>query len=342
VPGTTEQAGAPEQIVTASPGPVALVGSGEYLDVMVDVDRSLLAGRPPRAVFLPTAAAEEGEDRVRYWLELGGRHFQRLGVEPVPLPVLTREDASREELAALVQGAGLVYLSGGNPGYLASTLRGTLVWEAIVAAWHLGASLAGCSAGACALSYAAEDVRAARAARTAGTSPARVAGTSPARVAGTSPARVAGTSPARVAGTSQADRVGGTSQADRAARTTRAEGAARVTRTEGGSGSGRFEAETTSQEPTGLAVIRDVAVIPHYDRMAIWIPDFAERYLARVPPEVTVIGVDEDTAIVTTGDTHPGFRVFAVAGRQSAWVIDRDTHRTEYPAGSTLSVPAHS
>jgi cyanophycinase len=285
VPGTTEQAGAPEQIVTSSPGPVALVGSGEYLDVMVDIDRS------PRAVFLPTAAAEEGEDKIRYWLELGGRHFQRLGVEPVPLPVLTREDASREELAALVEGAGLVYLSGGNPGYLASTLRGTLVWEAIVAAWRRGAALAGCSAGACALSYAAEDVRAARAARVA--------------------------------------------------RTSAAEPGAHVTRGDGGGGD-RFEPETSSQDPTGLAVVREVAVIPHYDRMALWIPDFAERYLARVPPEVTVVGVDEDTAIVTTGDAHPGRRDFVVAGRQSAWVIDRDAHRTEYPAGATLSIPSHS
>ena len=42
------------------PGPIALVGSGEFLPVMEDVDRGLLAGRPPRAAFLPTAAGEEG------------------------------------------------------------------------------------------------------------------------------------------------------------------------------------------------------------------------------------------------------------------------------------------
>jgi cyanophycinase len=250
---------------------VALVGSGEYLEVMVDVDRSLLAGRPPRAVLIPTAAAEEGEERVRYWLDLGGRHFERLGVEPVPLPVLTREDASREELAALVTGAGLVYLSGGNPGYLAAALRGTLVWQAIVTTWRGGAALAGCSAGACALSYAAEDVRAARAARAAG--------------------------------------------------------------------SGASGTESPWHEPSGLAVIPEVAVIPHYDRMSQWVPDFADRYLAQLPPEVTVVGVDEDTAIVTAGDAPEGLRKFTVAGRQSAWVIDPGGQRTEYPSGSTLSVP---
>ena len=44
-----------------SPGPLALVGSGEYLPVMADVERMLLAGRPPRYVQIPTAAAPEGE-----------------------------------------------------------------------------------------------------------------------------------------------------------------------------------------------------------------------------------------------------------------------------------------
>jgi cyanophycinase len=139
------------------PGPVGLVGSGEFLDVMVPVDTELLAGRPQRAVFLPTAAAEEGSERVRYWVELGTAHYRDMGVEPVPLEVLTREDAERSDLAAKVAGAGLVYLSGGNPGYLAHSLAGTAVWQAILDTWHSGAALAGCSAGACALSRIADD-----------------------------------------------------------------------------------------------------------------------------------------------------------------------------------------
>jgi len=126
---------------------------------MAPIDRSLLEGRPRRAVFLPTASALEGPDRVRYWTDLGTKHFTGLGVEPVALPVLDRNDADSEDLAALVAGAGLVYLSGGNPGYLADTLAGTKVWEAIVAAFSTGAALAGCSAGACALSRVAQDLR---------------------------------------------------------------------------------------------------------------------------------------------------------------------------------------
>ncbi|MFZ2058792.1 MAG: Type 1 glutamine amidotransferase-like domain-containing protein [Acidimicrobiales bacterium] len=138
-------------------GPVALVGSGEFLDVMVPVDAELLAGRPQRAVLLPTASAEEGPERVRYWIDLGTAHYAAMGVEAVPLEVLDREDAERPELASKVAGAGLVYLSGGNPGYLAHTLAGTGVWKAILEAWRSGAALAGCSAGACALSRVADD-----------------------------------------------------------------------------------------------------------------------------------------------------------------------------------------
>jgi cyanophycinase len=140
-------------------GPVALVGSGEFLELMQPIDAGLLAGRPQRAVFLPTAAAEEGEARVDYWIDLGRAHYESMGVEAVGLRVLTRADAEREDLAAEVAGAGLIYLSGGNPGYLADTLRHTAVWRAIWSEWQAGAALAGCSAGAGALTTVAPHVR---------------------------------------------------------------------------------------------------------------------------------------------------------------------------------------
>ena len=66
------------------------------------------------------------------------------------------------DLAGHIAGAGLVYLSGGNPGYLVETLRGTRVWGAVLANWDRGAVLAGCSAGAIALTSRADDVRAKR------------------------------------------------------------------------------------------------------------------------------------------------------------------------------------
>ncbi len=133
------------------PGPIALVGSGEFLPVMEDVDRRLLAGRPARVVFLPTAAAPEGPERLDYWVQLGLEHYRRMGVEADALLVLDASDANRSELAARIDGAGLVYLSGGNPAYLTDTLRDSAVWRSIVIAWESGAALAGCSAGAIAL-----------------------------------------------------------------------------------------------------------------------------------------------------------------------------------------------
>ena len=145
--------------MTSRPGPVALVGSGEYLPVMAEVERLLLAGRPPRFVQLATAAAPEGQQSLARWHELGRASAERLGVTQVVVPVVDRVSADDPELAGLVAGAGLVYLSGGNPPFLASTLLGTKVWAAIEAAWRGGAALAGCSAGAMALTGQVPDIR---------------------------------------------------------------------------------------------------------------------------------------------------------------------------------------
>jgi cyanophycinase len=132
-------------------GPLALVGSGEYLESMVTVEAHLLHNRPPKYVQLATAAHNDGPDRVAYWHELGRQQAERLGVTQVVVPVSTREDAERDDYAALIEGAGLIYLSGGDPHYLASTLKDTAVARAIFDAWHNGSALAGCSAGAMAL-----------------------------------------------------------------------------------------------------------------------------------------------------------------------------------------------
>ena len=57
-------------------GQIALLGSGEYLPVMDDVDRYLLEncgadGRKPRVVCLPTAAGREGDASVTRWSKMG-------------------------------------------------------------------------------------------------------------------------------------------------------------------------------------------------------------------------------------------------------------------------------
>lgn len=146
------------------PGLVALVGSGEYLPVMASLEAdwlrvALLTGRPARYVQIPTAAAPEGEASLARWVALGVEQATRLGVESIPVVVRDRTEADDDTLAALIEGAGLIYLSGGSPVYCASTLRGTRVWAAVLAAWRGGASLAGCSAGAMSLTSWVPDLR---------------------------------------------------------------------------------------------------------------------------------------------------------------------------------------
>ena len=103
---------------------------------MADIEAGLLAGRPPRYVQLATAAVPDGPAVVERWHNLGIAQAERLGVEPVVVPVNDRADAESPAMAAQIAGAGLVYLSGGDPAYLADTLRDTAVWAAIVDAWR--------------------------------------------------------------------------------------------------------------------------------------------------------------------------------------------------------------
>ena len=145
--------------MTTHAGPIALVGSGVYLPVMTEVVGSLLAGRAPRYVQLATASAPEGDEVLAKWHRLGREQAERLGVEQIVVDVRTREDAESRRWVEAIEGAGLIYLSGGNPAYLAETLRQTAVWHAIVRAHEQGAALAGCSAGAMALSSWAPRMR---------------------------------------------------------------------------------------------------------------------------------------------------------------------------------------
>jgi cyanophycinase len=129
---------------------LALVGSGEFLPVMEPVDRELLSRlrKTPRVVCLPTAAGQEGPERIDYWSRLGVGHFSRLNAEVETLPVIDRASANDEVFADTVAGANLVYFSGGKPNYLYDTLKESLVWKAILKVLAEGGVLAGCSAGA--------------------------------------------------------------------------------------------------------------------------------------------------------------------------------------------------
>ncbi len=134
-----------------NPGPIGLVGSGEFLSCSDVIDRALLervTGRSRRAVIIPTGAGREGPTSVGSWLDKGVAHFDRLGLDPVPLPVIDRIGADDPTNADRIGDASIIYFSGGDPAYLVETMRGSAVWTAVVQAWLDGAALAGCSAGA--------------------------------------------------------------------------------------------------------------------------------------------------------------------------------------------------
>ncbi len=235
-------------VAPAGPGPLALVGSGEYLPQMADIEAGLLEGRPPRYVQLATAAVPDGPTVVARWHRLGTEQAARLGVEPVLVAVDDRSDADNPALAAQITGAGLVYLSGGHPAYLADTLRDTAVWTAIVAAWRAGSALAGCSAGAMALSSHVPSFR----------------------------------NPGK----------GGT---------------------------------------VGLGLLPHLRIIPHFDAFAARVPDLLSRVLQPYDPAVTVIGVDEDTALVG------GPYRWTVRGRGSGWRLTPDGPE-ELPGGTSITI----
>jgi cyanophycinase-like exopeptidase len=138
-------------------GSLALVGSGEYLPAMASFEQSLIDdgiknGKRAIYVQIPTAAGQESDDRLEYWKQLGKTQADRLGVDSIFLPIFTREDANNPEYATLIHNSALIYMSGGDPHYLAETLMDTPLWSAIEQNWRTGTSLAGCSAGAMVLS----------------------------------------------------------------------------------------------------------------------------------------------------------------------------------------------
>jgi cyanophycinase-like exopeptidase len=234
---------------TSGPGPLALVGSGEYLPQMADIEAALLAGRPARYVQLATAAVPDGPSVVERWHNLGIDQAKRLGVEAIILPVNDRAGADNAAIAEQIAGAGLIYLSGGNPAFLADTLRDTAVWEAIVEAWKVGAALAGCSAGAMAMTSWIPSLR--------------------------------------------HPRQGGTN---------------------------------------GLGLLPHLRVIPHFDFFASKVPDLVTRFLLPHDPAITVLGIDEETALVG------GPKEWTVQGRQSAWRLTSEG-REELPAGTMIVTP---
>jgi cyanophycinase len=149
-------------MLTAMPGAVALVGSGEFLPAMTEFDVGLLdaTGRArPRVAILPTASWPDGEAAFNRWASMGVAYFSGLGAEVEPVLVRDRLDADDAAHVQAIGEADLIYLSGGKPGHLSTTLDGSAIGRAICEAHERGAVIAGCSAGAMVLAERHFDFR---------------------------------------------------------------------------------------------------------------------------------------------------------------------------------------
>lgn len=134
-------------------GLVALLGSGEYLPVMKEIDRYILDRsvsdiRKPRVVCIPTAAGMEGDESIERWMRMGQEYFSTLGADVRALHITNHQEADEQQFAEQILQADLIYFSGGNPAYLYESFRETRGWEAVLSATDRGAAFAGCSAGA--------------------------------------------------------------------------------------------------------------------------------------------------------------------------------------------------
>jgi cyanophycinase-like exopeptidase len=77
---------------------------------------------------------------------------------------------------------------------------------------------------------------------------------------------------------------------------------------------------------SAMNVAAGIAILPHFDRMRSIVGDEAfARITASAPAGITLIGVDEDTALVRIDDT------WRVSGRQSMTVFDGTAQRVIRP-----------
>jgi cyanophycinase len=55
-----------------------------------------------------------------------------------------------------------------------------------------------------------------------------------------------------------------------------------------------------SHHSEGLGLLTGIEVIPHYDKMLGWLPDRVTSFIARSVSNATLLGIDENTALVHT------------------------------------------
>lgn len=131
-------------------GILLLEGGSEFQGKMEAPDRKALAlagSKNAKVVIIPTAAAPDNNS-IRAG-NIASEWFRTLGAKHISaLPIVDKNSAEDPEISAELDGANLIYILGGFPGYLERTLRKSRCFDAILRAYQKGAVLAGSSAGA--------------------------------------------------------------------------------------------------------------------------------------------------------------------------------------------------
>jgi len=126
-----------------------LAGSGEFTPAMETVDSYVLSfanSANRKIAVLPTAAGQEPD--FEKWVKMAQEHFAKFGYEVFGVNILNRNDAENYALVDSLREASVIYISGGDPGYLLSSIKDTYLLKTIVALYEQGTVLCGSSAGA--------------------------------------------------------------------------------------------------------------------------------------------------------------------------------------------------
>jgi cyanophycinase len=137
-------------------GTVALIGGAEWTEGC-SFDAGLLAASgSSEVVVLPTAAAYAHPERR---VLAAAEWFADLGAQVEGVMVLGRPDAEDPGIAAIVAAARFIYIPGGSSLHARSVLKGSLVFDAVLAAYASGAVVAGSGGGAMVLTDPMVDPR---------------------------------------------------------------------------------------------------------------------------------------------------------------------------------------
>jgi cyanophycinase len=108
---------------------VVLQGGGPFT-ANDEFDAQILGAHPGDVAILPTAEAFENPDDL---VQLSVAWAKRLGITTKLCAVYSRADAREESFATIISQAAVVYVVGDSPIHLRSTLKDTVVFDAVAA-----------------------------------------------------------------------------------------------------------------------------------------------------------------------------------------------------------------